>query len=190
MRLGIGAEKRERHVCGNLIVQNVVGVAQRAHLAQLSDAVAVLVDPHVAFDIQHPAHGWVGVVRVHHEGHDCRVPRLGFVVDAKHVALTGKLFDLFAVVAHRHQFAHRLKRAVPDIGSVVEVACFAGNQELFGRNRLNDCLVAGDLAPDRDVKRGHGRRNHLPIGGHDGFLHYRLGHVDQLAVGIFKQQVH
>ena len=52
---------------------------------------------------------------MHHKRHDGRITGLRFVVDGEDIALTGVLFNFFALVAHCNKFGHRAQGAVAHI---------------------------------------------------------------------------
>ena len=113
MCLGFRAERRERCHAARLVAQNLVAVAGGANLTQFSNAVAVVVDADVVFNVQHLAHRLV-LSGVHLVGQGA-VARVALDVCVHVFVGGGHLLDFILVVSHRHQLGHRDDPPVRDV---------------------------------------------------------------------------
>ena len=127
----------KRRMLNDFVVQDVGAIADRADLMQLGDTVAVLIDPHIALNVEDPIGRFVCCVCDAKKRLICRIADENLEVLFK-AARAGVLLDDVAVVAHRHQLGDRRQLAAPDIDRVVDVGRFAVDQELLGRNALDD----------------------------------------------------
>ena len=82
MWLRVAREVGERHKVGRLVIDNCVALAHAAELAQLWDAVAVVVDVHPQLDVQGALHRRVIALLRHANGRGRRAARqvLGIVL--------------------------------------------------------------------------------------------------------------
>ena len=125
VRFRIWAERGEGCHRARLVHQDLVAVARRADLAQLSDAVAVVVDLDVVLDVQNLAHR--GVVALVHLVGQRLVARVALDVGVHVVVRRSKLDDFVVVVAHRHKLRHRHDASVADVVRLLDRLGLAGD---------------------------------------------------------------
>ena len=120
----------------HLIMENIGSVANRADLVQLCNAIAVLVDPHIALDVVDLGGGLVILRCDAKKRLICGVSDDDLVVHLK-TACSGVLFDDCLVVAHLNQLRNSRQFASGNIDRVCNAGGFIVDQELLRRNALN-----------------------------------------------------
>jgi hypothetical protein len=154
-------QRREGMIVDLLVVENGRGaaarpVARQRHLAQLGDAVAVIIDAQIALgdpDLAHRRVERAGLAPWHLvlvlEAFEPLQPVIGGIVAAE-------LAHRRLLVAHLDQLGDRPLDAVGDERRLVEADGAAVDQELVRRQRLHPHAPVADRAPDDDVVQHRG----------------------------------
>ena len=101
MGLGIWAQSGERRHGARLVAQALVAVTAGADLAQLGDAVAVVVNSDVILDVENLLHG--GVLPLIHFVRQRLVARVALDVGVHVVIGRAEVCDLIVLVAHSYK---------------------------------------------------------------------------------------
>ena len=153
------------------VAHHLVTTAHAADLAQLGNAVTVIVHTRIRFNIQHAAHHRVGGVICAERGGQrlaCQVFIVAVQVRGRQVFL-----DLVLVIAHSDQIGHGGHLPMRNDGGIIKGPCTAIQQQFLGRHGHDaDAAILGDALDLHIVHHGRRHGNRLARHRvHRGHLH-------------------